>query len=74
MTIQTRRKGKVLTIIMDRPEARNAVNKERALLLHKILTDFEKDSEVFLFPLPPSPPSPPPPFLVFEDSSSFLDL
>ncbi|MGH9826168.1 MAG: enoyl-CoA hydratase-related protein, partial [Blastocatellia bacterium] len=45
MSVSIERRGHITTIILDRPEVRNAVNRETAEALAEAFRDFEADSE-----------------------------
>jgi enoyl-CoA hydratase len=45
MTVKVERRGAVTTVIMDRPEARNAVDRETALALSDAFRQFDSDPE-----------------------------
>ncbi|HEX9069496.1 MAG TPA: enoyl-CoA hydratase-related protein, partial [Ktedonobacterales bacterium] len=48
MSISVERSGPVTTVLLDRPEARNAVNREMAEALAQAFRDFDSDAEALV--------------------------
>ena len=48
MTVRIEKSGPVTTVIIDRPEVRNAVNPPTAAALLKAFEDFEADDEALV--------------------------
>lgn len=45
-SVKAERSGSVLTVIINRPHKRNAINTQTAELLHRTFVDFENDPDL----------------------------